>query len=246
MKGYLTQYYEKLYKGSMKSFLKHLKNSIDSETGCFVVTANPEILMLGKRIPEMNSLLISKDTLLVPDGIGIIRGGQILGYQFEERIPGVEICQALFDYADSKYKSLYLFGATKSVVVSLANQIKSRYKGINLLGFCDGYVSDKEKIFEKIVSLNPDIVLVALGTPLQELLIHEYYNSKLKGVYIGVGGSFDVLSGTKKRAPVFFIKHNLEWLYRITTEPKRLKRFFNNNVKFLFELRKEKNNGCKS
>ena len=65
-------------------------------------------------------------------------------------------------------------------------------------------------------------------------------NKAKKGIFIGVGGSFDVLSGTKKRAPKLFIKLNLEWLYRIITEPKRLKRFWNNNVKFLFKIKKEK------
>ena len=86
-------------------------------------------------------------------------------------------------------------------------------------------------------------MFVALGAPQQELLIHKYFRSDRKGIYIGVGGSFDVLSGKKQRAPSFFIRHNLEWLYRITKEPKRIKRFWNSNVKFLFELRKESHGG---
>ena len=78
------------------------------------------------------------------------------------------------------------------------------------------------------------MVLVALGIPQQELLIYNNLNNFNKGIFIGVGGSFDVLSGTKKRAPKLFIKLKLEWLYRIVCEPKRLKRFFRYNVKFLF------------
>ena len=89
-------------------------------------------------------------------------------------------------------------------------------------------------------SLEPDIIFVALGVPLQEQLIYKHMRRFKKGVFIGVGGSFDVLSGEKKRAPKFFVKHNLEWLYRITTEPKRLKRFWDNNVKFLFAVEREK------
>lgn len=244
MSGQLARYYEKLYKGSMQSFLDDLRDAMDSGSGRFVVTANPEIFMMGKKISEMDQLLISKETQIVPDGIGVIRGGRILGYQLKDRIPGVEICEALFEYANSEHKSLYLFGARKNVLEVLVNRIRSEYPGIQLLGACDGYVSDRDKVFREIIRLNPDIVLVALGTPSQELLIHKYYHSKLKGIYIGVGGSFDVLSGTKKRAPTFFINHNLEWLYRITTEPKRLKRFWESNIKFLFELRKEQNDGC--
>ena len=74
----------------------------------------------------------------------------------------------------------------------------------------------------------------------QEKLIYKHLNSFKKGIFVGVGGSFDVISGTKKRAPKLFIKLNLEWLYRIVTEPKRLKRFYNNNIKFILKIRKEK------
>ena len=71
-------------------------------------------------------------------------------------------------------------------------------------------------------------------------MISKYIENAKKGIYIGVGGSFDVLSGVKKRAPKIFIKLNLEWLYRIIKEPKRIKRFWNNNVKFLIKVRREK------
>ena len=86
----------------------------------------------------------------------------------------------------------------------------------------------------------PDIILVALGMPQQELLIYKHIKEFSKGIFIGVGGSFDVISGMKKRAPEFFVKLNLEWLYRIMSEPKRLKRFWDNNIKFLFVVQKEK------
>ena len=95
-------------------------------------------------------------------------------------------------------------------------------------------------MMEKIVKKNPDICLVALGIPEQEKTIARHIKEAKKGIYIGVGGSFDVLSGEKKRAPKLFIKLNLEWLYRIIKEPKRLKRFWNNNVKFLLKIKKLK------
>ena len=85
--------------------------------------------------------------------------------------------------------------------------------------------------------MKPDICLIAMGIPMQEKLINKYFKNAKKGIYIGVGGSFDVLSGIKKRAPKLFIKLNLEWLYRIIKEPRRLKRFWNNNIKFLFKIR---------
>ena len=236
----MRTYYDKAYKGKKKDFLNLLKERIESGRRTFVVTANPEIFMLGRKLPEMNEALSDEETLIVPDGIGVIRGGKQLGYEFEERIPGVEICEELFAYADQKGRSLYLFGAEKSVLEDLAARVRREYPNAALSGCTDGYVQDKEKVFREIVEMQPDIVLVALGAPKQELLIHRYYRRGEKGVFIGVGGSFDVLSGRKKRAPSFFIRHNLEWLYRIASEPKRLKRFWDSNIKFLFELRKEK------
>ena len=92
--------------------------------------------------------------------------------------------------------------------------------------------------FKEIIKCKPDIVLVALGMPQQEELIYKYLDKFKKGIFVGVGGSFDVLSGTIKRAPKIFIKLNLEWLYRILKEPKRLKRFYNNNIKFILKIKK--------
>ena len=246
MAASIKQYYQKFYKGSKKSCLGIIKDKLEAGESCFVITANPEILMMGKRFPEMDQALTGKDTLLVPDGIGVIKGGAQLGVSFKERIPGVEICEELFAYADDNQKSLYLFGAGRKVVEALVSRIRREYKGIVLKGYSDGYVSDKDKVFREIMSLEPDIVMVALGTPQQELLIQKHFAGVNKGVYMGVGGSFDVLSGLKQRAPSFFIRHNIEWLYRITKEPKRLKRFWDSNIRFLFELRKEKHGSGKA
>ena len=116
--------------------------------------------------------------------------------------------------------------------------LKEKYPNLVLAGATNGYEKDKDKVFDKIAKTKPDIILVALGIPLQEKLIYKHLNEFDKGIFVGVGGSFDVISGHKKRAPKIFIKLNLEWLYRILKEPKRLKRFYDSNVKFLFKVKK--------
>lgn len=236
----MREYYKKIYKGDKQSFIKGLEEDIVQEKRKCVVTANPEIFMLADRIPGVKELLISEDTEIVADGIGIILGGKKLNYHMKERIPGVEICSELLSWAHKKHKSLYLFGAKPEVVKTLVRKVQRQYSGIRFCGYENGYVEDKDQVFERIAELKPDIILVALGAPKQELLIQKHKDKLEKGILIGVGGSFDVLSGMKKRAPKFFVKYNLEWLYRIATEPKRLKRFWNNNIKFLFAIRKEK------
>lgn len=224
----------------MKSFLDHLYQCLDQEESCFVITANPEIFMLGKRMPDMDSVLRDSHTMIVPDGIGLLKGGKRLGHVIPERVPGVEVCEALLRYADRHGLSVYLFGAAANVVEAVAELVRKEYPGARLLGYTDGYVKDKDAVMKKIVQMQPDLIFVALGAPAQELLIHRHYRPDGKGIYVGVGGSFDVLSGTKKRAPGFFIRHNLEWLYRIAKEPKRLKRFWYNTICFFSELEKER------
>lgn len=236
----MKAYYSKIYKNSKTAFLQEIESDIMAENKCCVVTANPEIFMLADRMKEVQNLLLSKNTKIVADGIGIVIGGNSFGCKIEERIPGVEICSELFVWANKEKRSLFLFGAKPEIVETLADKIKREYPGICLKGYENGYVQDKDIVFDKIAQLEPDIILVALGAPLQEQMIYRHMDKLKKGILIGVGGSFDVLSGMKKRAPRFFVKCNLEWLYRIGTEPKRLKRFWNNNIKFLFAVRKER------
>lgn len=234
----MKKYFDKLYKEDFNSFIKELNKNVKENIKTFVITANPETLMIGTENPVFDMILKSDDTIIVPDGIGVVKAANMLGMPLKERITGVEIVQELFRILNEEKKSLYLLGAKREVIEQLVAKIKVDYKNINIVGYEDGYVDDKDAVFEEIVALKPDAVLVALGIPAQEILIHKYYDRFDKGIFIGVGGSFDVLSGTKKRAPEIFIKLNLEWLYRITKEPKRFKRFYDSNIKFIGKIRK--------
>lgn len=231
--------YSTLYKKNKKSLYELIENNLRISKKTFIVTANPETYMLSKKDEEMKSIIYNKENLIVPDGISIVKTASYFGIDLKERITGVDLCSYLLKLADENKYSLYLFGSTSDVIEKLVNVIKGKYSNINILGYSNGYEKDKDAIMKKIVKLNPDICLVALGIPYQEKLINKYIDTAKKGIYVGVGGSFDVLSGTKKRAPKIFIKLNLEWLYRLICEPKRLKRFINSNVKFIFEVRKK-------
>ena len=236
MKEYLKQVYNKSEKEYFKLLSKWLKNNEKK----FIITANPETLTMAETDEEISKMLLDKNNSIVPDGIAVVKACNMLNLPVTERIAGVDIAEYLLRIANEQKKSLYLFGAKKEVIESLVNKIKVDYNNINTLGYSDGYVEDRDKVFKEIIKLKPDICLVALGIPYQEKLIYKHLDEFNKGIFVGVGGSFDVLSGTKKRAPKIFIKLNLEWLYRIVCEPKRLKRFWNNNVKFILKIRKEK------
>ncbi len=236
----MKRFFERLFKGTKEAFLEILKDHLVNEKRMFLITANPEAFMLGKTDPEMEKMLLDEEVTMAADAIGLVKGGKIVDIHLPERIPGVELAQGLMAYGHEYGKSIFLLGAKQEVIDALCAVIREKYPNLTVCGAVNGYVSDKDAVFEDMKRLEPDIVLVALGMPAQEKLIYKHFRDFHKGIFVGVGGSFDVLSGLKQRAPEFFIKHNLEWLYRIAKEPSRFKRFYNGNVKFLFALRKEK------
>ena len=236
----MKEIFDKLYNKSEESFYEILEKNLSQNKKTFIVTANPETFMMSEKDEEMRKLLLDNDTFLVPDGIGIVKAARMINYDVKERITGIDIANELLKLGNKQKKSIYLFGAKQEVIDSMEKVLKESYPNLNLVGMSNGYEKDKDKIFEKIVKTKPDIVLVALGIPLQEKLIYKHLDKFDKGIFVGVGGSFDVISGHKKRAPKIFIKLNLEWLYRILKEPKRLKRFYDSNVKFIFKVRRQK------
>ncbi len=236
----LRKYFEKVNTDGKEKFYKNIKKALKNGEKKFIVTANPETFMIAEKNEEFHNILIGDDTTIIPDGIGIVKGAKALNYPIKETIPGIELTEEMLSYCDEMGKSVFLFGATKEVVEKLENNLKEKYKNIKIAGTENGYVEDKQKVFDKIKKLSPDLVLVALGIPNQEILIDKNFDSFNKGIFIGVGGTFDVLSGMKKRAPQFFRKLHIEWLYRIVVEPKRLNRFFKNNVRYIFEIIDEK------
>lgn len=234
----MRKLFDKLYKKSAQSFYEILSDNLKNNKKTFVVTANPETFMISEKNEDVRKMLLDKETVMVPDGIGVLKAGKKIGYNIEERITGIDIANELLKFGNEQKKSIYLFGSKQEVIDSMKIVIKEQYPNLKLVGTSNGYVTDKDKVFDEIVKLEPDIVLVALGIPLQEMLIYKHLNRFKKGIFVGVGGSFDVMIGMKKRAPKIFIKLNLEWLYRIMKEPKRLKRFYDSNVKFLFRIKK--------
>ncbi len=236
----MKKLFEKMYKKEEKEFNKILHNNLVKNKKMFIVTANPETMMKSETDTELNKLLNDKDTILVPDGIGVVKASKMIGYDVKERIAGIDIANTLLDYGNKLKKTIYLFGSKQEIIDSMKDVLKEKYPNLKLVGSSNGYVQDKDKVFEEMSKLKPDIILVALGIPLQEKLIYKHLSLFDKGIFVGVGGSFDVISGHKKRAPQIIIKLNLEWLYRIICEPKRLKRFYDSNVKFMFRVKKMK------
>ena len=236
----MKELFDKLYKDSADNFYSVVKYNLANDKKMFIVTANPETFMKSETDFELNKLLVDNNTILVPDGIGIVKAARSIKYDVNERITGIDIAVKLLEYANELNKSVYLFGAKQDVIDKMIEVLARDYPHLKLAGASNGYVTNKDKVFGEIAKTDADIVMVAMGIPIQEKLIYKHLNKFKKGIFIGVGGSFDVISGSKKRAPKVFIKLNLEWLYRILLEPKRIKRFYDSNIKFLFTVKKYK------
>lgn len=231
----MRKYFGNLFYKTKKDLCEIIIEKLKKEQKMFIITANAETLMNAKKDNELNKILLDKKNYITADGISIVKGAKILKLAKLNKITGIELMSDMLNIAN-KYKSkIYLFGASEKVLNALKEKITNQYKNINIVGSHNGYNYKDNEIYNEIKKDKPDMVFVALGIPKQEKFINKCNVNK--GIFIGVGGSFDVLSGCKKRAPKIFQKLNLEWLYRIIKEPKRLKRFYHNNIKFLLKLK---------
>lgn len=236
----IMEYLRRVFPGTAEEFCRRAGNAMLSGEKLFVITANPEIIMHAERDETVRAILLAEqNTAVTPDGISVVKAMRTCGLPAKERITGVDLAEKLLALAGKEKKSVYLLGAREEVVSTLAKNLKRDHPEMTV-SYHNGYDGDKDEIFREIAKASPDLVLVAVGVPAQELLIARHLDEFQKGVFIGVGGSFDVLSGMKQRAPDFFVKTNTEWLYRILREPSRLGRFWRNNVKFLGLVKREK------
>ncbi|WP_412984122.1 WecB/TagA/CpsF family glycosyltransferase [Pontimicrobium sp. IMCC45349] len=159
-----------------------------------------------------------------PDGAGAVWALKKKGLD-AAKIPG---CELWLDIVSHYYKTktFYLVGGKQEIIDQTVKQLEKEFKGINIVNYRNGYIkSDQEKkdLISDIVSKKPDVIFVAMGSPKQELLMEEIQKQH-SAVYQGLGGSFDVYTGNVKRAPHWWVKNNLEWTYRLLSQPSRIKR----------------------
>ena len=147
------------------------------------------------------------------------------GYKNAKKIAG---CDLWLNIVDKYYrnKSFYLIGAKQNIIEKTVKKLRNQYKGIEIINYRNGYFNDNEDyklLYEDILRNKPDIIFVAMGSPLQEKLIINLQDLH-KATYMGLGGSFDIYVGKLKRAPDIFINLNLEWAFRLIREPQRFSR----------------------
>jgi N-acetylglucosaminyldiphosphoundecaprenol N-acetyl-beta-D-mannosaminyltransferase len=210
----------------MEAALIAVDNMVGAGKQNAIISVNPEMVIMATRDDYFLSLL-KNASLLIPDGIGVVWAARLLGQAKIERVPGSELMPAICKRSVEKGYKIFLFGAQCSVVERAVDKLKEAYAGIAIVGYQNGYVPQEQmdSLVDQINRSGANILFVALGIPKQELWM-ERFLERVPNVRVcmGVGGTFDVISGTVKRAPRLLIKCHCEWLYRLMTRPSRLLR----------------------
>ena len=189
----------------------------------YTVTPNPEIIMASRNNPALADA-VNDAFLVLPDGIGVVIGSKILGRPLMGKVAGIEYGETLLSRCAKEGYTAFFLGAKPGVAEKAAENLMAKYPGLNVVGTNDGYFKDSAPIIEKINSLSPDVLFVCLGFPTQELWMAENVKKLNIHLALGLGGSLDIFAGVSQRAPDFFVKHGLEWFYRLIKEPWRAKR----------------------
>ena len=196
---------------------------LHSEGSHYVVTPNPEIVEACRENGAARAAVNGAD-LVLPDGIGIIKGAAMLGTPLKEKTPGIEFAAHMMERMAGEGMSLYLLGAKPGIAEQAAEKLSARYPGLKIAGTHDGYFKEDGPVVEDIRQSGADCVFVCLGAPKQEFWMAKNGPATGARLLCGLGGSLDVFAGTVERAPKFFCDHGLEWFYRLCKEPKRIGR----------------------
>ena len=186
----------------------------------YVCTPNPEIVWQCRKNAALRAAVAGAD-LTLADGVGIVWAARVLGAPVPERVTGCDFLLALLARFEGR---AYLLGGRPGVADEAAGAIERRFPRVTVCGCRDGYFDDNGAVLADIRSAAPDLLLVCLGSPRQEIWMAENRAELSVGLRAGLGGSLDVLSGRVKRAPEIWIRWKLEWLYRLVRQPSRLAR----------------------
>ena len=220
MKTKILKY--EIYNKSKSQLLDYIKGSKKIN----IISGNPEVLYTGLYNEQLFENFTDKNSIIIPDGVGTVLASKIVRAPVTEKIAGIEVMDEILQYCAEEGKSIYLLGAKEEILRECIIKMKDKYNGIIIAGSHNGYfeINSCADIIKEIKEESPYVIFVAMGAPRQEIFISTYMDELPCQVFMGVGGSFDVLAGRVKRAPKWMINTGLEWLYRVAKEPWRIRR----------------------
>jgi len=213
---------------TVESSKKYIKDLISENEGGYSTAINAEKIMMYSKDAEMKNI-IDNSVLPVPDG-----SGAVIGMKFLHNVSSIrlDLPKTIFELSNEEAYNLFILGSSEDINTIAVKELKIKYPNINIVGRHSGYFEDENKIIDLLKESKPQIVMVALGSPKQEKFAAKINNILPNILFIGCGGALDILAGKITRAPRFFQNNHIEWLYRLTLEPKRIKR--QKNITSLF------------
>lgn len=212
----------KVFAGSKSDLFEYL----DTFEKVNIISGNPEVLYNGLKDSELFGIFTGRSSVIIPDGVGTVLASKLAGSPVKEKLAGIEVMESIIQRCAEEGQGIYLLGAKEEVVAACSEKLKSKYPGIKIAGWHNGYfdIDSCNDIISDIKEKKPKAIFVAMGSPRQDRFILKYMDQLPCRIFMGVGGSFDVISGNIRRAPKWMINIGMEWLYRVSKEPWRLKR----------------------
>lgn len=215
--------------------IERVRGYVDRNEFLHLIGVNADKILNCIDSTDMKNI-VNDCEIINADGASVILASKLLGKKLPERVAGIDLMQDLLVDAEKNQHTVYFLGAKQIIVEKTVAVLSKRHPDLKIVGFRNGYLKkdDWYLISNELKKISPDYVFVGITSPLKEELIEFFRLSGNTGVFMGVGGSFDVISGEISRAPQFLQILNLEWLFRVYQEPKRLfKRYFIGNIRFI-------------
>lgn len=227
---------------TMDETVKIIDKSIINKTHLHHVVVNAAKMVNMQKDKELHNSVVSSD-IINADGQAVVWASKFLGHPLPERVAGIDLMQNLVRLSYEKHYKIFFFGAKEEVVSEVVKRYSEQYSKDIIAGYRNGYFDkkDEESIARHIAQSGAHILFVAISSPTKEIFLNRYKNIIQTPFIMGVGGSFDVIAGKVKRAPLWMQKSGLEWFYRFLQEPRRMwKRYLYTNSMFLWLVFKEK------
>jgi len=206
-----------------------------------VITANARVLCMMRRDPQLREACRSGD-LVLADGMSVVWALRLAGTPVPERVSGVDLLPRLLEVGARQHLRVFLLGAREEVVRQLGESCWSKYPGLVLAGYRDGYFPPAEEsaVVEQIRESRPHMLFVGMPSPFKEMFLERHRARLEVPLLMGVGGSFDVLAGYRSRAPRWLRNLGMEWAWRLLMEPRRMwKRYLTTNTEFVWTAGRE-------
>ena len=209
---------------TMDQAIQLIQGFINERRPHHIVTCDASMVVMAQTDAALKDI-VRNAALVTPDSVGILWACKKMAHPMPERVSGIDIVQRLIGLSTKQGgPRLYFLGAAPGVADDAAARMRELYPGAQIVGSAHGYFSeaDEPAVIQAVKDAQPDVLLVALGIPKQEKWIHKYSKELNVPVLIGVGGSFDVLSGRVKRAPKLFQTLSIEWVWRLVSNPSKI------------------------